>query len=461
MDRPSRGWTLAITSIAFFMVALDSLVVVTALPAIHRDLGADLATLEWTVNAFTLAFAAGIITAAAVGDRFGRRRVFALGLVVFTAASAACALAPDAGLLIAARAVQGIGAAMVMPLSLTILTAVFPPERRATIVGIWGGIGGLAIASGPLVGGAITQGVDWHWIFWVNVPIGIVGTALAYARLPESRGPATRVDLVAAALVGAGATALVWGLIRAGESGWSDALAPLVLGIALLAAFLVWEARAAEPMLPPRLFRSRPFSAAIVTVFLMTGALFSAAFLIAQYMQIGLGYSPFESGLRVLPWTATPLFIAPLGGFLADRVGRRPILVLGVLLQGIGLGWFAIVASTTTPYLELVLPLLVAGVGISMALPVAPTIALSAVAPHDVGRASGVNSTMQRFGSAFAIAVASAVFTANGHFGTAASFTAGFNPALEVSAALSVLGAITALGVGSTVRQTVQVARAA
>ncbi|HEV8229981.1 MAG TPA: DHA2 family efflux MFS transporter permease subunit [Candidatus Limnocylindria bacterium] len=461
MDRPSRGWTLAITSIAFFMVALDSLVVVTALPAIQRDLGADFATLEWTVNAFTLAFAAGIITAAALGDRFGRRRIFALGLVVFTAASAACALAPSPALLIAARTVQGIGAAMVMPLSLTILTSVFPPERRATIVGIWGGIGGLAIAGGPLVGGAITQGVDWHWIFWVNVPIGIVAVALAYLRLPESRGPATRFDLVAAGFVAAGATALVWGLIRAGESGWSDAALPLSLGIAFIAAFVGWEARAAEPMLPLRLFRSRPFAAAIATVFLMTGALFSAAFLIAQYMQIGLGYSPFDSGLRVLPWTATPLLIAPLGGFLSDRVGRRPILVLGVLMQGIGLGAFALIASTATPYAELVVPLLVAGVGISLALPVAPTVALSAVAPHDIGKASGVNSTMQRFGSAFAIAIASAVFTANGHFGTAASFTAGFNPALEVSAALSVLGAITALGVGSTAKRAAVVKQAA
>src|SRR5437588_3344655 len=218
--RSRPAWTLPLTAIAFFMVALDALVVVTALPAIQRDLHASLSTLEWTVNAFTLAFAAGIITAAALGDRLGRRRIFTLGLTLFTIASAACAIAPTAGLLIAARAVQGLGAAMVMPLSLTLLASVFPPERRGTIIGIWGGIGGLAVASGPLVGGAITQGLDWHWIFWVNVPIGVVATVLARYQLAESRGPATRLDLPAATLVSGGAVAIVWGLIRSADVCW-------------------------------------------------------------------------------------------------------------------------------------------------------------------------------------------------------------------------------------------------
>src|SRR5438128_12013486 len=270
-------WTLVLTSLAFFMVALDTLVVVTALPAIQRDLHANLSLLEWTINAFTLAFSAGVITAAALGDRFGRRRVFAIGLGLFTLASAACALAPTTGLLIAARAVQGLGAAMVMPVSLTILASAFPPERRGAIVGIYGGIGGLAIASGPLVGGAVTQGLDWHWIFWVNVPIGIVAILLSLFRLAETRGPATRVDLVAVALVASGASGVVWGLIRAGELGWAagEVVAALVIGIGLLAAFIAWEARAPEPMLPLRLFRSRAFTASIATGFLLSGSIFS------------------------------------------------------------------------------------------------------------------------------------------------------------------------------------------
>jgi len=449
------GWTLALTSVAFFMVALDSLVVVTALPSIQRDLGATLSTLEWTINAFTLAFAAGIITAAGLGDRFGRRRIFIVGLTVFTLASVACALAPNTAVLIAARAIQGIGAAMVMPLSLTILTAAFPAARRGAIVGIWGGIGGLAIASGPLVGGAVTQGLDWHWIFWINVPIGLVAVLLTRARLPESHGPATKIDPPAVALVSGAATAIVWGLIRAGSDGWRSpvVVATLCVGALLTAAFLTWERRATDPMLPLSLFRSRTFAAANATAFLMAGAIFSAAFLVAQYMQFGLGYSPLGTGLRLLPWTATPLVVAPLAGMLADRIGARPVLAAGMLLQGIGLAWFATLATTGASYGQLVISLIVAGVGISMALPIAPTAVLSAVLPTQMGKASGVNSTLQRLGAAFAIAVASAVFASNGHLGTPATFTAGFRPALALVAGLSLLGAITALAVGSRRRQ--------
>ena len=446
-----RIWTLALTSVAFFMVALDSLVVVTALPAIHHDIGGSISTLEWTVNAFTLTYAAGIITAAALGDRFGRRLIFVTGLAVFTLSSIACAAAPTAELLIAARAVQGLGAAMVMPVSLTILTTAFTAERRGAIVGIWGGIGGLAVAAGPLVGGAIIEGLNWHWIFWVNVPFGIATVLLSLFRLPESRGPATRLDLVAAALVGGGAVALVWGLIRAGDEGWAGAtvLAMLALGVALIAAFVVWEARATEPMLPMHLFRNRSFMAGNVTAFLMSGTIFAAAFLVAQYMQFGLGYSPLGTGLRILPWTATPLLVAPAAGLLSDRIGRRPVLVLGMVLQGAGLLSFALLAKAGVAYGELVLPLIVAGTGISMALPIAPTVVVSSVKPHEMGKASGVNSTLQRFGAAFAIAVGAAVFAANGHIGTAASFQAGFRPALAVVASLSVLGAVVALAVGA------------
>ena len=445
-----RIWTLALTSVAFFMVALDSLVVVTALPSIHRDIGGSISTLEWTVNAFTLTYAAGIITAAALGDRFGRRLIFVAGLAVFTLSSIACALAPTAQLLIAARAVQGLGAAMVMPVSLTILTSAFSARRRGAVVGIWGGIGGLAVAAGPLVGGAITEGVSWHWIFWVNAPIGIATMLLSLVRLPESKGPATRLDLVAAALVGGGAVAVVWGLIRAGDQGWTSptALATLALGVALLALFVFWEARAAEPMLPVHLFRNRSFAAGNVTAFLMSGTIFSAAFLVAQYMQFGLGYSPLGTGLRILPWTAAPVVIAPAAGLLSDRIGRRPVLVLGMLLQGAGLLWFALLATAGAAYGELVLPLVVAGVGVSMALPIVPTVVVSSVKPHEMGKASGVNSTLQRFGAAFAIAIGAAVFAANGRIGTAASFQAGFRPALAVVASLSLLGAVVALAVG-------------
>ncbi|HET9848512.1 MAG TPA: DHA2 family efflux MFS transporter permease subunit [Candidatus Dormibacteraeota bacterium] len=442
-------WTLALSSVAFFMVVLDALVVVTALPAIQRDLRASLSLLEWTMNAFTLAFAAGIITAAAMGDRLGRRRVFTIGLAIFTLASAACALAPSASLLIGARAVQGLGAAMVMPLSLTILAAAFPAERRGAVVGIWGGLGGLAVASGPLVGGAVTQGLDWHWIFWLNVPIGIVAIALSRLQLAESFGPTTRLDLPAAAFSSGGAIAIVWGLIRSGEVGWGSAqvIGALVLGVMLIGAFLIWERGASDPMLPLRLFRSVRFAAANVTGFLMAGSIFAAAFLMSQYFQFALGYSPLATGLRLLPWTVPPLVIAPLAGILSDRIGARPVLATGLLIQGVSLGWIALLASVGADYAQFIVPLITAGVGISMALPIAPTAVLSAAPPRDMGKASGVNSTLQRFGSAFAIAIAAAVFAANGHLGSPASFTSGFRPALGAVAALSVLGAISALAV--------------
>jgi EmrB/QacA subfamily drug resistance transporter len=431
------------------MVSLDALVVITALPSIHRDLGASLSTLEWTVNAYTLAYAAGIITAAALGDRFGRRRVFATGMALFSAASAACALAPTVELLIAFRVMQGIGAAIVMPLSLTILTAAFSPERRGAIIGLWGGIGGLAVAGGPLVGGAITQGLDWHWIFWVNVPIGLVASVLSAVFLTESFGPATRLDLPAVGLVSSGALGVVWGLVRAGDVGWGNmqTLVSLGLGLLLLLGFVAWEHWAAQPMLPLRLFRSRTFAAANATGFLMVAALFGAAFLTAQYFQTGLGFSPLGTGVRILPWTATPMFVAPAAGILSDRIGRRPVMVAGMLLQGVGLAWFALVATTGVGYGRLVLPLLVAGIGVSMALAATPTAVLSAVAPVDMGKASGANSTFQRFGSVFGVAVVTAVFAANGHIGTPASFTAGFRPALAIAAGFSVLGALSALAV--------------
>jgi EmrB/QacA subfamily drug resistance transporter len=449
-SRSSRGWVLALTSAAFFMSALDLLVVMTALPAMQRELGAGLPTLQWAVNAYSLASAAGIITAAALGDRLGRRRVFVAGLILFTAASAACALAPSAELLVAARAVQGAGAALLAPTSLTILAAAFPAERRGAIVGIWGGLGGLAVAAGPLVGGAVTQGLSWHWIFWVNVPIGILAAVLSWLRLQESRGPVTHLDLPGAALVSAGATGVVYGLVRAAELGWSapQVVVPLAIGVLLLAGFAAWERRAPEPILPPRLFCRRAFVAANAATFLTSASLLGAAFLVSQYLQVVQGSSPLVAGLRFLPMTGAPLVVAPLAGMLSDRVGRRPVMAVGLVLLAAGLGWLALVATAGAAYGPLVLPLLVAGTGVSMSFATAPSAVLSAVSPADMGRASGASGTFQRFGAAFGIAVATAIFTAGGHMGTAAGFTAGMRPALVGAAVLALLGAAAALGVG-------------
>ena len=444
----SAGWALALTSVAFFMTALDALVVITALPAIHASLGGSVSTLEWTVNAYTLTLAAGLITAAALGDRLGRRRMYVTGLLLFTAASAACALAPSAGLLIGARAIQGLGAALITPLSLTILAAAFPAERRSTVVGIMGAIGGLAIAGGPLVGGAVVVGLDWHWIFWLNVPVGLAAAALSMSKLPESRGPAARLDLPGVALAATGTVALAWGLVRTADVSWGSpqVTGALILGAVLIAGFVAWERRASEPMLPLRLLRNPAFAAANATGFLMFASITSAAFLMAQYFQLGLGYSAIGTGVRFLPWTLTPLLIAPAAGALADKIGARPLMATGLALQGAGLIWVTLGATSTTGYGQFVLPLIIAGVGISMAVPTVPASALNAVPPADMGKASGVQNTLQRFGAVFGVAIVAAVFSANGHLGSPATVLSGFRPALAAAAGLSVAGALAALG---------------
>jgi EmrB/QacA subfamily drug resistance transporter len=443
-----RVLTVLLTSVAYFMVALDTLVVVTALPSIHRDLGGNVGTLQWTVNAYVLAFGATIITAAALGDRIGRRRMYLIGLTVFTAASAACALAPNVAVLIACRAVEGIGAGIIMPLGLTLLTSAFPVERRGAVVGIWGGVAGLAVASGPLIGGAVTQGLNWHWIFWVNVPIGILALAGARLRLADSRGPAARLDLPALVLIAAGVGALTYGLVQAGQAGWGSAqtLAGLSVGAAAIGAFLAWERHVAEPMIPLGLFRSGRFSAAVATQFLMAAAIYSAAFLTSQFFQFALGDSPLGTGLRFLPWTATPMIVAPIAGALFDKIGARPLIVPGLLMQAAGFGWIVYLAARSSGYASYVVPFLIAGVGISMALPSVSAAGLNAVSPQSLGKAAGVMNTMQQFGAVFGIAVATTVFNAHGSLASAAAITSGYRPALAVAAGLSVLGAATALG---------------
>jgi EmrB/QacA subfamily drug resistance transporter len=442
-------WVLILTSTAYFMVILDTGALFTALPRMQRDLHAGLASLQWTVNSYGIAFAAGILTAAALGDRFGRRRVFNLGLALFTVSSAACALAPSTVVLTVARTVQGLGAAAVLPLSLTILTTAYPPQRRGLIVGIYGGLAGLAVASGPVVGGVVTEGLGWHWIFWLNVPIGLLATALATRLLPESHGAPERLDLPGVTLVTAGVVSLVWALVRANDAGWSspEIVGTLVLGCVLLVLFVGRERRTPAPMLPLRLFRQRVFAAGNLTMFLMSGATFAAAFLITQEFQFARGYSPISTGLRLLPFFGTPMVIAPLAGALSDRIGRRPIMVTGLALQALGFAWVAARGSLDTSWIELVIALLVAGVGVSMAVPTVPTAVLSSVAETEMGKASGISYMAQRFGAVFAVAIASAVFSAHGNLSNPAAVTAGFRPALWSCVVFATLAALSAAAI--------------
>ena len=438
---------IALTGIGSLMAALDTLVVTTALSTIRLDLGASIEELEWTVNAYNLSFAVLLITAAALGDRFGRRNLYAAGLALFTAASAVCALAPDVGWLIAARALQGVGAALVMPLGLALLSAAFPSHKRGAAIGIFSAITGVSVACGPLVGGAVVEGLNWEWIFWVNVPIGLVAIPLVLARMEESRGPDTSLDLRGLALVTGGALGVVWGLVRGNSAGWGsvEVIATLAAGALLLAAFVGWELRAREPMLPMRFFRSRAFSAGNAAMFFTFASLFGAVFFFAQFMQTGLGYGPLESGLRLMPWTATFITVAPIAGALADRIGERPLMVGGLSLQAVGMTWLALIAEPGLEYARMLGPFIVAGVGVSMAIPAAQNSAVGSVAIDAIGKAAGTNSMMRELGGVFGIAVVVAVFAATGSYASAAAFTDGFGPAIGVGAALSLAGAAAGL----------------
>ncbi|GAA1973233.1 MFS transporter [Amycolatopsis minnesotensis] len=438
---------LAATGIPMFMVTLDNLVVTTALPVIKTRLGASLAELQWFVNAYTLSFAALLLTAAALGDRLGRRRVFLGGIAVFTVASAACAVASEPWMLTAARAVQGIGGAAVMPLSLTLLSAAVPERKRDAAIGIWSGLSGLGVAIGPLVGGAVASGLDWTWIFWLNVPVGLVAFPLAAVVLRESRGGAGRLDPLGLALSTAGVFALLWGLVHGSEHGWYEPATLLALlgGAALLGGFLVWEHRSAAPMLPLRLFRSRAFSAVNSTAFLFSVGVFGSVFLLSQFFQIVQGLSPLDAGLRTLPWTMAPMVVAPLAGLFAERIGPRVLIVTGQALLAAGLGWLALLVSTDVRYAAMVPPLALAGIGMGLTYAPMSTVALASVPRDSHGIASGSHSTVRELGVAFGVAVLASVFTAFGGYGDRTAFVAGLVPAMKAGAAVVAVGGLLAV----------------
>jgi EmrB/QacA subfamily drug resistance transporter len=442
-------WTFAITSTALFMVTLDNLVVTTALPVIRKDLHSGLSGLEWTVNAYTLTFAVLLLTGAALGDRFGRRLMFSIGLGIFTLASAAAALAPSIGALDAARAVQGLGGALVLPLTLTILSSAVPPERRGLALGAWGGISGLAVAIGPLIGGAVVSGISWHWVFWLNVPIGIVLAPLALSRLDESHGPSSRLDLGGLVLASAGLFGIVWGLVRGNSVGWGSAeiVGALVGGAVVLAAFVAWELRAAHPMLPMRFFRNRTFALANVSSLFMFFGMFGSIFLLAQFFQTVQGYTPLQSGLRILPWTAMPIFVSPIAGALSDRVGGHRLMGLGLALQAAGLAWIAAVSTPTTPYSELVLPFVLSGAGMALFFAPVANVVLGAVLPLEEGQASGANNAIRELGGVFGVAVLASVFSHYGGYRSGTAFVDGMTPAVYVGAVIVALGSLAAFAI--------------
>ena len=441
------SWTLAIVSIALFMVTLDNLVVTNALVSIREDLGASLEELEWTVNAYTLSFAVFLLTGAALGDRLGRRPVFVAGLGVFTLASAAAALAPSTDALIAARALQGLGAAIITPLSLTLLSDAFSADKRGLALGIWSGVSGLGVALGPVVGGAVVEGFSWQWIFWLNVPVGLALAPAALALLRDSRGPANRLDVPGVALASSGLLGLVFGIVRAQSLGWTSAtvLVSIGAGIALLLGFVAWELRTKTPMLPMRFFGNRAFSATSGVSLAMFFGAFGSIFLLAQFFQVAQGYSPLEAGIRTLPWTAMPIFVAPIAGVLSDRIGGRPLMAAGLALQAAALTWLALVIEPDVAYGLLVPGFMMAGAGMALVFAPAANAILGAVRPAEAGQASGAMNTIREIGGVLGVAVLATVFSDAGGMGAPEAYVDGLVPAVWVGAAVLALGAGIAL----------------
>lgn len=441
MRSKGAAWALAATSLPMFMVAVDNLVVTNALTVIAEDLDTDQAGLQWVMNSYILAFAGLLLAGAALGDRIGRRRVFSWGIGLFTVASAACALADSAPVLIAARAVQGVGAAAILPVSLTLAVQAVPPRRRPLAVGVWGGVNGLGIAMGPLAGGLVTQGLDWHWIFWINVPVGAVALPLALWALRESRGTPRPLDVPGTALVTGAVVAAVWAIVEsaAGAGALPRSLAGLLLSGALFAAFLVRQRRAAHPLVPLRLYRVRGFMLSNVLALAMYFGVFGSIFFLAQFLQGPMGYSPLEAGLRTLPWTAAPMVAVPLASALVGRLGGGVLQAAGCLMQGTALVWLAVIARPGVPYGAMAGAMALAGVGMGLVFAANPATVIGSVAEEEHNVASGVNNTIREFGGALGIAVLTVVHTQSG-----------LRSAVLTGAAVVFAGALAGLAIGRT-----------
>lgn len=447
--RPANvTWTLILASIGSFVAALDVVVVSTALPTLQTRLHASLSDLEWTINAYNLAFACLMLTGSALGDRFGRRRLYAGGLLLFAAASVGAALSQNASQLIVARVVEGAGGAAVLPLTLALISDAFPRDKRGAAIGVWGGVTGLGVSAGPLVGGALIQGLSWQWIFWINVPIGVTVALLSLRKMNESHGPRPQLDLVGLGLVVLGMFGLTWGPVRAPGIGWDspEVVTSLVLGAVVVAAFLAWERRTRYPMVPLGYFRSREFTTANGVIFFQLMSLIGTLFMLTQLLQIGMGYGALGAGVRILVWAGTPVVVAPLAGLLSERFGNKPFMVLGMFLQGGGLVWLAMVVRTGVGYPTLIAPLVFSGVGTAMCFPTVANAVTGAVPVDDTAVAAGTNSALRELGGVFGVAILSAVFAhQGGGYASRAMFIHGFRPAIVVAAAMAGLGLVWAV----------------
>jgi EmrB/QacA subfamily drug resistance transporter len=457
-----KWWTLGAVSFGLFMIMLDNTVVNVALPSMQRSLHIGPSELEWVVVAYALTFATLMLTGGKLADLFGRRLLFIVGLVIFTGASLACGLAPNAGFLIGARTVQGVGAAIMNPATLGIITATFPPRQRGTAIGIWAGVSAMALAIGPLVGGLLTEKVNWSWVFYVNVPVGVLAVFVTLWAVDESRDTSKeqRLDLPGLLTSGIGLFALTYGLIEGNSRGWGspEILGLFAVSVVALAAFVLLESRQRIPMIDVSLFRNPTFAGANVAMLMVALAMFGVFFYNSLFIQNILGYSAIQTGAIFLPMTLLIIVIAPQAGRLSDKLGSRWLLGVGMMLLSISLVLFAQVGRGAN-FWNLLPALLIGGVGMALTMTPATAAAMSSVPRDKAGVGSAVLNTSRQIGGSLGIAIMGAVLAHYIHVprtspGFPAEFVLGYHRALYVAAGIALAGAVVAV---ATVRKTVHV----
>jgi EmrB/QacA subfamily drug resistance transporter len=447
-EETRKWWTLAAVAFGLFMIMLDNTVVNVALPAIQRDLSADLSELQWVVTGYALTFAALMLIGGKAADAYGRRLVFVVGIAVFTLASLWCGLADSGSMLIAARVVQGAGAALMNPATLSIIAATFPPRQRGTAIGIWAGVAALALAIGPLVGGLLTEHLSWHWIFYVNIPVGALAIIASFLFIDESRDEThERLDVPGLATSGLGLFALTYALIEANTYGWGSAriVGAFAVGAIALAAFVVLERTQRAPMLPLDLFRSGTYTGANVVVLLVALAMFGVFFFVSLYMQNILGYSAVQAGAAFLPMTVLIILIAPIAGRASDRVGSRWLMTTGMGLLAVQLVYFSQLTQRSS-YWDLLPAMIVGGVGMALTMTPSAAAATRSVPVAKAGVGSAVLNAFRQVGGSIGVALIGAIMAAEaGGRQTAEAFMDGFESSLLVAAVIAFAGSIVSL----------------
>jgi len=442
-----KWWTLAAVSFGLFMIMLDNTVVNVALPSIQRDLGADLSSLEWIVTGYALTFAALMLIGGKLADAYGRRLIFVIGIVIFTAASLACGLAGSEDMLIAARIVQGAGAALMNPATLSIIAATFPPRERGTAIGIWAGVSALALAIGPLVGGLLTEHVGWEWIFFVNIPVGILGIAASFLLIKESKDEThQRLDIPGLATSALGLFSLTYALIEANSYGWGSTriVGAFAIAAIALAAFVVLERRQRAPMLDLTLFRNSTYTGANLVILLVALAMFGVFFFVSLYMQNILGYSAVQAGAAFLPMTILIILLAPIAGKASDRIGSRWLMTAGMTLLSIQLLYFSQLGPDAG-FWNLLPGMLIGGAGMSLTMTPSAAAATRAVPVEKAGVGSAVLNAFRQVGGSVGIALMGAIVAAQaGGQRTVEAFMDGFQVSLIVAAVIAFAGAAVA-----------------